>query len=81
MQPAPHVGRCLLVLVGCCSLLLRADDAAAAATAGTRGPAARVTQANGDARQQRYEPNWDSLMTRPLPQWFDESKIGVFIHW
>jgi hypothetical protein len=80
MQPAPHVGRCLLVLVGCCSLLLRADDAAAAATA-SRGPAARVTQANGDARQQRYEPNWDSLMTRPLPQWFDESKIGVFIHW
>lgn len=20
-------------------------------------------------------------MTRPLPLWFDESKIGVFIHW
>eukprot|EP01043_Picozoa_sp_COSAG02_P032540 COSAG02_NODE_2178_length_9588_cov_5.985141_1_plen_86_part_00 len=31
--------------------------------------------------QQQYEPNWGSLMTRPLPRWFDESKIGVFIHW
>ena len=31
--------------------------------------------------QSHYEPNWGSLMTRPLPQWFDESKIGVFIHW
>ena len=33
------------------------------------------------SEHQPYEPNWDSLMTRPLPRWFDESKIGVFIHW
>jgi len=29
----------------------------------------------------RYDPNWASLMSRPLPQWFDEAKIGLFIHW
>lgn len=29
----------------------------------------------------RYDPNWDSLMTRPLPQWFDNAKIGLFMHW
>ncbi|KAL1513457.1 hypothetical protein ABEB36_002865 [Hypothenemus hampei] len=29
----------------------------------------------------QYEPNWKSLDTRPLPSWFDEAKIGVFIHW
>ena len=29
----------------------------------------------------RYEPNWDSLDTRPLPSWFDEAKFGVFISW
>ena len=29
----------------------------------------------------RYEPNWPSLMTRPLPTWFDNDKIGVFLHW
>ena len=29
----------------------------------------------------RYEPNWDSLDTRPLPSWFDEAKFGIFISW
>lgn len=29
----------------------------------------------------KYEPNWESLDTRPLPQWFDEAKIGIFLHW
>lgn len=28
-----------------------------------------------------YEPNWDSLDKRPLPKWYDEAKIGIFIHW
>nr|XP_011433349.2 alpha-L-fucosidase isoform X1 [Crassostrea gigas] len=29
----------------------------------------------------RYEPNWDSLDSRPLPAWYDAAKIGIFIHW
>ncbi|CAL4063220.1 unnamed protein product [Meganyctiphanes norvegica] len=29
----------------------------------------------------QYEPNWPSLDTRPLPAWYDEAKIGIFIHW
>jgi alpha-L-fucosidase len=29
----------------------------------------------------RYDPTWASLDTRPLPNWFDESKLGIFIHW
>ncbi|OQV17344.1 Alpha-L-fucosidase [Hypsibius exemplaris] len=28
-----------------------------------------------------YDPTWESLDTRPLPAWFDESKFGIFIHW
>lgn len=24
----------------------------------------------------KYEPTWDSLDSRPLPQWYDEAKIG-----
>lgn len=28
-----------------------------------------------------YQPNWQSLDTRPLPKWYDEAKIGIFIHW
>ena len=29
----------------------------------------------------RYEPNWDSLDSRPLPTWYDQAKFGIFIHW
>jgi alpha-L-fucosidase len=29
----------------------------------------------------RYEPTWSSLDTRPLPQWYDDAKIGIFLHW
>lgn len=32
-------------------------------------------------RRYQYEPNWDSLDARPLPQWFDEAKVGIFLHW
>ncbi|KAI8745452.1 alpha-L-fucosidase [Biomphalaria glabrata] len=28
-----------------------------------------------------YEPNWDSLDTRPIPSWYDDAKLGIFIHW
>lgn len=24
----------------------------------------------------RYEPDWESLDSRPLPQWYDDAKIG-----
>ena len=33
------------------------------------------------AVESRYEPNWESLDTRPLPAWFDEAKVGIFLHW
>ncbi|XP_064114846.1 plasma alpha-L-fucosidase-like [Macrobrachium nipponense] len=29
----------------------------------------------------KYEPTWESLDSRPLPQWYDDAKIGIFIHW
>ncbi len=30
---------------------------------------------------QIYQPNWESLDKRPTPQWFKDSKFGIFIHW
>lgn len=30
---------------------------------------------------QQYEPNWESLESRPYPQWFADAKLGIFIHW
>ena len=29
----------------------------------------------------QYEPTWDSIDRRPVPQWFDDAKFGIFIHW
>ena len=28
-----------------------------------------------------YQPNWNSLDKRPLPEWYDEAKLGIFIVW
>ncbi|KAK7086973.1 Tissue alpha-L-fucosidase [Halocaridina rubra] len=28
-----------------------------------------------------YDPTWESLDTRPLPPWYDNVKIGIFLHW
>ena len=33
------------------------------------------------AAQTRYEPNWASLDKRPAPEWFQDAKFGIFIHW
>ena len=29
----------------------------------------------------KYSPTWESLDSRPLPSWYDEAKIGIFLHW
>ncbi|XP_032220653.1 alpha-L-fucosidase [Nematostella vectensis] len=29
----------------------------------------------------KYQPNWDSLDTRPLPDWYDRAKFGIIMHW
>ena len=31
--------------------------------------------------QKKYEPNWESIDSRPVPSWFTEAKFGIFIHW
>ena len=28
-----------------------------------------------------YEATWDSVGTHPLPDWYDDAKLGVFLHW
>jgi len=29
----------------------------------------------------QYTPDWRSLDSRPLPDWYDEAKVGIFLHW
>ncbi|CAL4059923.1 unnamed protein product, partial [Meganyctiphanes norvegica] len=28
-----------------------------------------------------YDASWESLDKRPLPEWYDDAKIGIFVHW
>ncbi len=29
----------------------------------------------------KYENNWESLNKREVPEWFEDAKFGIFIHW
>ncbi len=31
--------------------------------------------------QKKYEANWASIDSRPVPAWFEDAKFGIFIHW
>ena len=31
--------------------------------------------------QTKYDANWPSLNNRPIPEWFQDAKFGIFIHW
>jgi len=33
------------------------------------------------AQQKIYQPNWESLDSRPIAEWFGDAKFGIFIHW
>lgn len=28
-----------------------------------------------------YTSSWKSIDARPVPKWYDEAKIGIYIHW
>ena len=30
---------------------------------------------------QNYQPTWQSLESRPVPAWYTNAKLGIFIHW
>jgi len=32
-------------------------------------------------QQQLVDETWESLRSRPFPQWFVDAKLGIFIHW
>ncbi|HEY9126170.1 MAG TPA: alpha-L-fucosidase [Acidobacteriaceae bacterium] len=33
------------------------------------------------AQDKHYEPTLESLDSHPLPAWYDDAKLGIFIHW
>lgn len=43
--------------------------------------AGKVQNSDSDNIQRTYLPTWEDLDSRPLPQWYDSAKIGIFVHW
>jgi alpha-L-fucosidase len=33
----------------------------------------------GDSK--KYEPTWESIKQHRVPEWYDDAKLGIFIHW
>lgn len=33
------------------------------------------------AAAQNYSADWESIDSRPMPEWFENAKFGIFIHW
>ncbi|HKJ66586.1 MAG TPA: alpha-L-fucosidase, partial [bacterium] len=40
-----------------------------------------ISGCDGPEVKQRYEPTWESLKQHQVPDWFDDAKFGIFIHW
>lgn len=32
-------------------------------------------------KAQQYDADWKSIDSRPVPEWFEDAKFGIFIHW
>lgn len=32
-------------------------------------------------REGKYHPDWQSLATHPIPEWYRQKRLGIFLHW
>ena len=61
-----------VVALACGSVILAQD------TADVR---ARVREVASVAAQGPFAPNWESLARYQVPDWYQDAKFGIFIHW
>lgn len=47
----------------------------------TAALAAAAPAAHAAPTEAPYDGSWESLQQMPVPDWFDDGKIGIFIHW
>ncbi|TWT80739.1 Alpha-L-fucosidase [Planctomycetes bacterium CA13] len=40
-----------------------------------------AVHASAQENNRVYDGSWESLQEMPVPAWFDDGKIGIFIHW
>jgi alpha-L-fucosidase len=66
-------------LAPACCLLLLSTAALADDFAGVRRQL--LAEADRVAAAGPYRPEWESLKTVPIPEWYLDGKFGIFIHW
>jgi hypothetical protein len=68
------------VLLFVCAFLIFADNYEAKLQKREREPqivsASKPHQKKKYDISDKYQPNWESLDSRPLPQWYDDAKFG-----
>ncbi len=45
------------------------------------GGESAVARSDASAAPAAPAPSWEELKARPYPQWFQDAKLGIFIHW
>jgi len=45
------------------------------------GPGARLASIDKMAQAGPFQPNWPSLSRYQVPDWYQDAKFGIFIHW
>jgi alpha-L-fucosidase len=39
------------------------------------------SQESNTGNSRKFQPTWDSLERHRVPDWFQDAKLGIFIHW
>ena len=34
-----------------------------------------------ESNADKFQPTWESLQAYTVPQWYEDAKFGIFIHW
>ena len=45
------------------------------------GPAPETEQTEQTVSAPKFEPTWESIRTHEVPEWYEDAKFGIFIHW
>ena len=41
----------------------------------------QLSRAQDASRPRKFEPNWQSIRRHQVPEWYENAKLGIFIHW
>jgi len=59
----------------------RCSEIAIALVSAVFASAILATGVSAQPTSKEYKPTWESLDSRPVPEWFTDARFGIFIHW